>query len=77
MGFNLIPLPPLDGSRMLATFLKGEALRKYEEIARYTPMIFLGFIALSYMGLINIFGILLGPFMFLAQVFVGIFNFIL
>jgi Zn-dependent protease len=35
MGFNLIPLPPLDGSRMVASFLKGEALRKYESFARY------------------------------------------
>ena len=28
MGFNLIPLPPLDGSKMVASFLKGEILRK-------------------------------------------------
>jgi len=48
--FNLIPLPPLDGSRMVSSFLKGEAARKYENFAKYTPMIFMGIIALSMMG---------------------------
>lgn len=48
--FNLIPLPPLDGSRMVASFLQGNALRKYEELARFTPFIFLGIFALSMMG---------------------------
>ena len=65
-GFNLIPLPPLDGSRMVATFLNGEALRKYESIAQYTPMIFLGVIGLSMVG-IHTFGYLLMPFVWFAQ----------
>ena len=34
--FNLIPLPPLDGSSILVVFLKGEALRTYYEIQRYS-----------------------------------------
>ncbi len=33
--FNLIPLPPLDGSSILVPFLKGKALRTYYEIQRY------------------------------------------
>jgi Zn-dependent protease len=65
-GFNLIPLPPLDGSRMLSVFLKGETLRKYESIAAYTPMIFLGALALSFMGIPTI-GYLLAPVQYLAQ----------
>jgi Zn-dependent protease len=48
--FNLIPLPPLDGSRMVSAFLKGESLRKYEDFARYTPLIFILIMALSFMG---------------------------
>ncbi len=48
--FNLIPLPPLDGSKMVSAFLKGEALRKYEDFARYTPVIFILIMALSFMG---------------------------
>ena len=67
MGFNLIPLPPLDGSRMVASYLKGETLRKYEEFARYTPMIFLGAIFLGSFTGVSIFGILLAPFMYFAQ----------
>lgn len=64
--FNLIPLPPLDGSRMVASFLKGEALRKYEELARYTPMIFLVIIGLSFMG-ISTLGRVLAPATMIGQ----------
>lgn len=72
MGFNLIPLPPLDGSRMLASYLKGETLRKYEDFARYTPMIFIGAIFLGSFTGISIFGILLAPFLYFAQMIGGI-----
>ncbi|HEY5275894.1 MAG TPA: site-2 protease family protein [Coriobacteriia bacterium] len=40
--FNLIPLPPLDGSRVVQWFLKGEALRKYSSLERYGILIVLG-----------------------------------
>lgn len=60
--FNLIPLPPLDGSGMVSSFLKGEAQRKYDELRRYTPMIFLAIIALSMLGIPTI-GLILGPLM--------------
>ncbi|MCF2620832.1 site-2 protease family protein [Collinsella tanakaei] len=33
--FNLIPLPPLDGSSILIPFLRGQALRTYYRIQRY------------------------------------------
>lgn len=33
--FNLIPLPPLDGSSILVPFLKGEALNAYYRIQQY------------------------------------------
>lgn len=33
--FNLIPLPPLDGSSVLVILLKGKALETYYEIQRY------------------------------------------
>lgn len=33
--FNLIPLPPLDGSSILIPFLRGQALRTYYQIQRY------------------------------------------
>ena len=40
--FNLIPLPPLDGSRVVQWFLKGEALRRYSSLERYGILIVLG-----------------------------------
>ncbi|HXH29494.1 MAG TPA: site-2 protease family protein [Bacteriovoracaceae bacterium] len=58
--FNLIPLPPLDGSKMISSFLKGHALRKYEDFARFTPVIFIGVMMLSFMGIHTI-GYLLAP----------------
>lgn len=33
--FNLIPLPPLDGSSILVPFLRGQALRTYYQVQRY------------------------------------------
>ena len=75
--FNLIPLPPLDGSKMISSFLKGNALRKYEDFAQYTPMIFIGIMALSFMGIHTI-SYLLQPASDLANYvmfsFVGLFG---
>ena len=34
--FNLIPLPPLDGSSIISPLLKGEARRKYYVVQRYS-----------------------------------------
>jgi Zn-dependent protease len=34
--FNLIPFPPLDGSKMVSTFLDYETARKYEGLQRYS-----------------------------------------
>ncbi len=64
--FNLIPLPPLDGSKMVSSFLKGQALFKYEGLARYTPMFFIGVMVLSFMG-IHTLGYLLAPAQMLAN----------
>ncbi len=75
--FNLIPLPPLDGSKMVSSFLKGHALRKYEDFARFTPIIFIATMALSFMG-IHTLGYILMPAQMLANSilfgFLGIFG---
>lgn len=34
--FNLIPIPPLDGSKVLLFFLKGEARKKFYELNQYS-----------------------------------------
>lgn len=65
-AFNLIPIPPLDGSKMLSVFLKGETLRKYESIAQYANFIFMGLIALSFMG-IPILGRIISPVVMVGE----------
>jgi len=42
MFFNLIPIPPLDGSRVLPVFLSDNALQKYHEFERYGVLIVFG-----------------------------------
>ncbi|MDO9557818.1 MAG: site-2 protease family protein [Coriobacteriia bacterium] len=42
MFFNLIPIPPLDGSRVLPVFLSDEALHHYHRFERYGIMIVFG-----------------------------------
>ena len=65
--FNLIPFPPLDGSRMLATFLDYEQARKYESLQRFT---FLFFILL---WTTNIFSYIMAPAFIMGQGLIGIF----
>ncbi len=40
MFFNLIPMPPLDGSRVLPIFLSDKALVKYHQFERYGILVF-------------------------------------
>ncbi|MCT4643169.1 MAG: site-2 protease family protein [Bacteriovoracaceae bacterium] len=64
--FNLIPFPPLDGSKMVASFLKGKALMQYEALSRYANMVFLLLFALSLMG-VSTLGHILAPAQMLGQ----------
>lgn len=48
--FNLIPFPPLDGSKMVSSFLSYDALRKYEGLAAYS---FIFFIFLMFTHILN------------------------
>jgi len=50
--FNLIPLPPLDGSHILSNLLPREAALKYESIRPYG---FLILIAAMYLNLLSVF----------------------
>lgn len=42
--FNLIPIPPLDGSKILAAVLRGDAARVYYRMGQYSYIILLLFI---------------------------------
>ncbi len=44
--FNLLPLPPLDGSWILSRFLPPEARARYENLRRYGMFIVIGFLVL-------------------------------
>lgn len=45
-AFNLLPLPPLDGSRIVAHFLKGELGERFRNLDRYGMLIIMGVILL-------------------------------
>ncbi len=56
--FNLIPLPPLDGSSILVPFLKGRALSTYYEIQRYAmPILIVVLYLLPYITGIDLIGL--------------------
>ncbi len=50
MVFNLIPIPPLDGSRIVARFLKGRILWQYMKLERFGLFIVFG---LLFLGVIS------------------------
>ena len=50
--FNLIPIPPLDGSKILLSFLSTSSLSIYRNIERYAPIILLILILTGALGMI-------------------------
>lgn len=74
--FNLIPFPPLDGSKMVSSFLKGKTLVQYEGLARYSNYLFLGIFVLSMLGISTI-GYLLAPAQIWAQKLIMYFLYLL
>ena len=68
--FNLIPLPPLDGSHVIRHFLSYNALRVYDRIGYIGLMVVI--FVLPRIGF-NLVGILMTPFMFFFQVLLTLF----
>ncbi|HZP23686.1 MAG TPA: site-2 protease family protein, partial [Terriglobales bacterium] len=68
--FNLIPLPPLDGSHVIRHFLSYNTLRVYDRIG-YGALIVLLFI-LPLIGF-NVIGIVIAPFMAFFQALLSLF----
>lgn len=51
-AFNLIPIPPLDGSKILTSLLPGRSAYIFERIEPYSPFLL---IALIYLGVVDVF----------------------
>lgn len=51
--FNLIPIPPLDGGRILTGLLPLPLARRFARIERYTVWVFAGLIALMYLRVLD------------------------
>jgi Zn-dependent protease len=60
--FNMIPLPPLDGSKVLISLLPA----RYEHVAlaleRFGPMVLIGIIALGFIAPVSPIWTIIGPF---------------
>ena len=59
--FNLIPIPPLDGSKVIFPFLPRALDGFVDFMNQYGPMILLGLILISFVTNLPIFSILLAP----------------
>lgn len=57
--FNLIPVPPLDGSRIVGAFLSDEAYLKYSKLERYGMYIILGALVLGSLLNVSIIGLVI------------------
>ncbi len=60
-AFNLIPIPPLDGSRILAGIVPEQWNRGYEQFERIGPMLLIGLVLLASFSGISIFNRLVSP----------------
>jgi Zn-dependent protease len=59
--FNLIPIPPLDGSHILLGLLPNHMIPSYLNKMRFMPMIFMGMLVAEWMLHIPIFSFIMNP----------------
>jgi Zn-dependent protease len=70
--FNLIPIPPLDGSKILYYFLPQNLAYEYMKLERYGFLILIGIIFLGSVAGIPIIWGIIRPFMsFFSFIFIG------
>jgi len=71
--FNLIPIPPMDGSKILGGFLSDEAYSKYTAQERKGAQILMIIFAVSYIFKLNLIGaIIMPPLNFFLKLLTGI-----
>jgi len=61
MLFNLLPIPPLDGEKILMFFLPPNAARTYEAFRPYGPIVLMLIVFAGPLLGINIIGTIIGP----------------
>jgi Zn-dependent protease len=62
MVFNLIPIPPLDGSKVIMGFLSNRQADKYESFSRYGIYVLIGILLLGSIMKFSIIGAVVYPF---------------
>ena len=70
--FNLIPIPPLDGSKILMGFLPPAAAYQFAQLERFGPFLLIFILMISYSMNLNIFWVLIRPFIALFSAILGI-----
>ena len=70
--FNLLPIPPLDGSHVMENILPYKISLTYRKIGRYAPYALIGILIFDNFARINILGKILGyPIITIAHLFGG------
>lgn len=69
--FNLLPIPPLDGSKIVMSFLPPRLAAQYQQLERYGLFILL-FLLLVPIGRTTIIGLILGNVLRLSHTILGI-----
>lgn len=70
--FNMIPIFPLDGSKVLAGLLPPIAAARYRTLEPVGPFVLLGIILLGSLSGVSVIGAVIGPFVqFFGHVFTG------
>ena len=70
--FNLIPIPPLDGSKILMGFLPPAAAYQMAKLERFGPFLLIFILMITYAINLNIFWVLIRPFVALFSAILGI-----
>jgi len=71
--FNFLPIPPLDGSKILAGIVPEKYERELEPLFRYGPTILIGLIVFGMVTKVPILWAIIGPFVeFFMLLFAGI-----
>ena len=60
-AFNLLPIPPLDGSRVLAGIVPPSWNHGYQQMERFGPMLLLALVVIASLSGVSLFGRLIAP----------------